>query len=36
MPIGSLVREDPLEKKMETHCSIPARKIVDTEEPGRV
>ena len=29
-----LGQEDPLEKEMETHSSIPARKIPWTEEPG--
>ena len=33
MPIRSLGREDPLEKKMATHCNI-AWKIPWTEEPG--
>ena len=36
MQIGFLVREETLEKAMVTHCSILARKILDTEEPGRV
>ena len=30
----SLVREDPLEKEMATHCSILAWRILWTEEPG--
>ena len=33
--VRSLGREDPLEKKMATHSSIPAWKIAWTEEPGR-
>ena len=32
--IPSLGREDPLEKGMATHSSIPAWKIPWTEEPG--
>ena len=32
--VQSLGREDPLEKKMETHCSILARQTLWTEEPG--
>ena len=28
--------EDPLEKEIETHCSILALKIQWTEEPGRL
>ena len=32
--IWSLGQEDPLEKEMETHSSILARKIPWTEEPG--
>ena len=31
-----LGREDPLEKEMATHSSIPAWKIPWTEEPGRL
>ena len=31
LPLG---REDPLEKEMATHSSIPAWKIPWTEEPG--
>ena len=31
--VGSLGREDPLEKGMATHSSIPAREIPRTEEP---
>ena len=34
-PVGSLGREDPLEKEMATHSSILAWKIPWTEEPGR-
>ena len=34
--ILSLVREDPLEKEMATHCSILARRIPWTQEPGRL
>ena len=32
----SLVWEDPLEKEMTTHSSIPAWEIPWTEEPGRL
>ena len=32
--VQSLGREDPLEKEMATHSSIPAWKIPWTEEPG--
>ena len=32
--VGSLGREDPLEKEMATHSSIPAWRIPWTEEPG--
>ena len=32
--VRSLGREDPLEKEMATHSSIPAWKIPWTEEPG--
>ena len=32
--VGSLGREDPLEKEMATHSSILAWKILWTEEPG--
>ena len=32
--VGSLGGEDPLEKQMATHSSIPARKISWTEDPG--
>ena len=32
--VQSLVREDPLEKKMTTHSSILAWEIPKTEEPG--
>ena len=35
-PIGSLVREDPLEKGMATHSRILAWRIPWTEEPGRL
>ena len=31
-----LSQEDPLEKEMETHSSIPAWKIPWTEEPSRL
>ena len=34
--VRSLGREDPLEKDMATHSSIPARRIPWTEEPGRL
>ena len=34
MLIQSLGQEDPLEKEMATHFSIPAWKIPWTEEPG--
>ena len=34
--VQSLGQEDPLEKEMETHSSIPAWKIPWTEEPGRL
>ena len=34
MQIQSLGQEDPLEKGMETHSSIHAWKIPQTEEPG--
>ena len=34
--VQSLGREDPLEKRMSTHSSIPAWRIPWTEEPGRV
>ena len=34
--VRSLGWEDPLEKGMATHCSILARKIPWTEEPGRL
>ena len=33
MRVGSLVQEDPLEKKMATHPSILAWRIPWTEEP---
>ena len=32
--VQSLGREDPLEKEMATHSSIPAWRIPWTEEPG--
>ena len=32
--IQSLGGEDPMEKEMTTHCSILAREIPWTEEPG--
>ena len=32
--VQSLGREDPLEKEMATHSSIPAWKITWMEEPG--
>ena len=34
MPVQSLGQEDPLEKRMATHSSIPAWRISWTEEPG--
>ena len=34
--VGSLRREDPLEKEMATHSSTLAWKIPWTEEPGRL
>ena len=34
--VRSLDWEDPLEKEMATHSSIPAWKIPWTEEPGRL
>ena len=34
--VGSLGREDPLERAMATHPSILAWKIPWTEEPGRL
>ena len=34
MQVQSLDQEDPLEKAMATHSSIPAWKIPWTEEPG--
>ena len=36
IPVGSLGREDPLEKEMATHSTILAWKIPWTEEPGRL
>ena len=32
--VQALGQEDPLEKEMATHSSIPAWKILWTEEPG--
>ena len=32
--VQSLGREDPLEKEMATHSSVPAWRIPWTEEPG--
>ena len=34
--VGSLGREDPLEKELATHSSILAWRIAWTEEPGRL
>ena len=34
--VQSLDREDPLERGMATHYSIPAWRILWTEEPGRL
>ena len=34
--VWSLGQEDPLEKEMATHSSIPAKIIPQTEEPGRL
>ena len=34
MLVGSLGREDPLEKEMATHSTIPAWRGPRTEEPG--
>ena len=34
--VRPLIQEDPLEKEMATHSSILARKIPQTEEPGRL
>ena len=34
--VQSLGREDPLEKGMATHSSIPAWRIPRTEDPGRL
>ena len=34
--LGSLDREDPLEKRTATHFSILAWRIPGTEEPGRL
>ena len=34
--VRSLAWEDPLEKEMETHCSILAWRIPQTEKPGRL
>ena len=34
MPVRSLELEDPLEKEIATHSSIPAWEMSQTEEPG--
>ena len=34
MQVQSLGQEDPLEKEIATHSSIPAQEILGTEEPG--
>ena len=34
--VRSLGREDPLEKKMATHSSVPAWRIPWTDEPGGI
>ena len=34
--VRSLGREDPLEKKMATHSSVPAWRILWTDEPGGI
>ena len=34
--LQSLGQEDPLEKETATHCSILAREVTRTEEPGRL
>ena len=34
--IRSLGQEDPLEKEMATHSTIPAWKMLWTEEPGKL
>ena len=36
MQVRFLGQEDPLEKDMATHSSIPAWEILWTEEPGRL
>ena len=36
MWVQSLGREDPMEKEMATHSSVPAWKIPWTEEPGEL
>jgi len=36
MQVQSMGQEDPLEKKMETHSSMLAWEIPQTEEPGRL
>ena len=36
MPVQSLSWEDPLEKGMATHSSIPAWRVPWTEEPGEL
>ena len=35
-PVGSLGREDPLEKKMATYSDILAWELLWTEEPGEL
>ena len=34
--VHSLSRADPLEREMATHSSIPAWRILPTEEPGGI
>ena len=34
--VQSLIQEDPLEKEIATHSSIPAWEIPWTDEPGRI
>ena len=36
MWVQSLTQEDPLEEGMATHSSVPAGRILWTEEPGRL
>ena len=36
MRVKSLGQKDPLEEKMTTHSSLLARRILWTEEPGRL